>query len=134
MAFDMITDHPFIGIGTGNVPGEYNRYIRGIPNVPRQRHWTHNSFLQMWAENGILGFLNYVSIFILSIAMMWKVIKNATVASTKNLGILLLAALLSYFFFAGTSNVLENENYWIVFALCYVVYDFFRNETKNTLE
>jgi hypothetical protein len=37
------------------------------------------------------------------------------------LAVLLLAAVCAYFLFAGTSNVLENENYWIVFSLVTVV-------------
>jgi O-antigen ligase len=131
MAFAMIKEHPVIGIGTGNVPGEYNRYIKESTVVPRQRHWTHNSFLQMWAENGIFGFLVYVSIYVLSAGMMWRVIRKTSDPGTRSLSVLLLAVLTSYFFFAGTSNVIENENYWIVFAMCYSVHNFFANEIKN---
>ena len=33
----------------------------------------------------------------------------------------MLSTVAALFFFAGTSNVLENENYWIVFSLVTVI-------------
>ena len=131
MAFSMIKEHPFFGIGTGNFPGEYNRHISGVATVPREPHWTHNSFLQMWAENGIFGFFVYVAMYVVSAMMMWMVIRKSRDPTTRALGVLLLAVLIAYFFFAGTSNIIENENYWIVFAFSYVVYNFFVIETRE---
>jgi O-antigen ligase len=129
MAVGMIQDHPFVGIGTGNFPKEYNRYSRTIPEVPRRPHWTHNSFLQTWAENGMFAFMVYAGVFVTSAGAMLRVIWRTTDPALRRLAVLMLSTVASYFFFAGTSNVLENENYWIVFALVTVVSFLAREET-----
>ena len=121
MAFLMIQDHPFIGIGTGNFPREYNRYSRTIPEVPRNPYWTHNSLLQTWAENGVFAFMAYVGLFVTAAGAMLRVIRTTTDPRLRRLGVLMLSTVCAYFFFAGTSNVLENENYWIVFAIVAVI-------------
>ena len=121
MAFLMIEDHPFVGIGTGNFPRRYNRYSRTVPNVPRSPYWTHNSFLQTWAENGVFAFITYIGLFVTGAGAMLRVIWSTTDPELYRLAVLMLSAVAAYFFFAGTSNVLENENYWIVFSLVTVV-------------
>lgn len=131
MAFMMIQDHPFVGIGTGNFPKEYNRYSRTIPEVPSRPHWTHNSFLQTWAENGMFAFMVYVGVFLTSAGAMLRVIWRTTDPALRRLAVLMLSTVAAYFFFAGTSNVLENENYWIVFALVTVVSFLAREETRR---
>lgn len=122
MAAMMIADHPFAGVGTGNFPDTYNRYSWRVPQVPRSPFWTHNSILQTWAENGVLAFLVYVSIYVLAASMMISVLRRTRDGTIRRLAVLLLATIAGYFCFAGTSNILENENYWIVFALTSVVY------------
>lgn len=117
MAILMIEDHPFVGIGTGNFPRVYNRYSVTVPEVPRKAYWTHNSFLQTWAENGVLAFIVYTGLYAIAALTMFRLIRTTTDPELRHLAVLLLSAVAGYFFFAGTSNVLENENYWIVFAL-----------------
>lgn len=121
MAFMMIRDHPLVGIGTGNFPKQYNRYSPTIPEVPRGPYWTHNSFLQTWAENGVFGFIVYVGLFVTGARAMLRVIRMTADPGLRRIAVLLLSAVTGYFFFASTSNVLENENYWIVFSLITVV-------------
>ncbi len=121
MAIMMIHDHPWVGVGTGHFPMQYNRYSRTVPTVPRQSHWTHNSFLQMWAENGLFALVVYLGIYLAAAMAMVKVIATTTDPALRRLAVLMLSAVCGYFEFAGTSNVLENENYWIVFALVTVI-------------
>jgi len=122
MAAMMIHDHPWMGVGTGNFPTTYSQYVSRVPQVPRNAFWTHNSILQTWAENGVLAFLLYVSIYVVAAGLMLSVIRRARDATLRNLAITMLAAVVGYFIFAGSSNILENENYWIVFALCTIVH------------
>lgn len=121
MALLMIQDHPFVGVGTGNFVREYNRYSRTVPEVPRSKYWTHNSFLQTWAENGIFAFLVYAGLYVTAAIAMLRVISTTTDPDLRRLAVLMLSTVAAYFFFAGTSNILENENYWIVFSLVTVV-------------
>lgn len=46
-ALRMILAHPFTGVGPGNFNLVYSRYA-------------HNSYLQLWAEIGILGFISFL--------------------------------------------------------------------------
>jgi len=131
MAFLMIEDHPWLGIGTGNFPLQYNRYSRTIPMVPRSPHWTHNSFLQTWAENGVFAFMVYAGLYLTAAGAMVKVIWTTTDPALRRLAVLMLSAVCAYFFFAGTSNVLENENYWIVFSIVTVTSALAREQSRG---
>jgi O-antigen ligase len=121
MAFQMIKDHPWVGSGTGNFVKLYNRYSPTIPQIPRDPYWAHNSFLQTWAENGVLAFVAYAALYVVAAGAMLKVIWRTTDPGLRRLAVLLLATVCAYFLFAGTSNILENENYWIVFSMVTVI-------------
>jgi O-antigen ligase len=131
MAFLMIHDHPLLGVGTGHFPGVYNRYSRTVPIVPRRPHWTHNSFLQTWAENGVFALMVYAGLYLTAAVAMLKVIRTTTDPSLRRLAVVMLSAVCAYFEFAGTSNVLENENYWIVFAMVTVTSALAREQARG---
>jgi O-antigen ligase len=131
MAFLMIQDHPLVGVGTGNFVAQYNRYSRKVPYVPRSPYWTHNSFLQTWAENGVFAFMAYAGLFVTAAGAMLKVIWTTWDPGLRRLAVLMLSAVCALFFFAGTSNVLENENYWIVFSLVTVISALAREQIRG---
>jgi len=114
MAFEMIRDHPFIGVGTGNFPFAYHRYLN--PRVPPDPMWTHNSFLQVWAENGFLAFLLYVCSYVLAGRNFLLVYRRTPNEAFKVRVLALFATLCGYVLFACTSNAVGNEYYWILFA------------------
>ncbi len=131
MAFLMIEDHPLVGVGTGNFVTQYNRYSRTVPYVPRSPYWTHNSFLQTWAENGVLAFIAYAGLFVTAAGAMLRVIFTTGDPGLRRLAVLMLSGVCALFFFAGTSNVLENENYWIVFSLVTVISGLARKQIRE---
>jgi O-antigen ligase len=131
MALLMIRDHPLVGVGTGNFVTQYNRYSRTVPYVPRSPYWTHNSFLQTWAENGVFAFIAYAGLFVTAAGAMLRVIQRTRDPGLRRLAVLLLSGVCALFFFAGTSNVLENENYWIVFSLVTVTSALTREEIRR---
>jgi O-antigen ligase len=115
MAIAMIADHPFLGVGTGNFMSEYNRYI--VPSVPRSPLWTHNCFLQAWAENGIFGFLSYLCLYLFAARNAFRVWRRSKDRFLKGAAVTLLAIVVCYFFYAGIDPVIEHESHWIAFAL-----------------
>lgn len=126
MGFRMIKDHPFIGVGTGNFLEYYNRYI--VPTVPKDPDLPHNSFLQIWIENGIIAFFIYIALYLFAIKNLWTVVQGSKDRELQPMAIMLLGAIMGLGFFALTSNVLENENYWILFAYSVIVLMLYQKE------
>jgi O-antigen ligase len=52
--FDMIQERPFLGWGYGNHKRFRDRYYAQHPEGETQSH-SHNNFLQMWVDGGVLG-------------------------------------------------------------------------------
>ncbi len=67
MAVMMFVDHPILGVGGGNYPALYPQYIRetGSP-VPDEERWPHSFYLEVAAEHGIIGFLVWSGILIIT--------------------------------------------------------------------
>lgn len=61
----ILNDFPITGGGLGAFPGLYSQYILGIPyfNVPN----SHNLFLDVAIEQGVLGGLSFLIIFLASV-------------------------------------------------------------------
>lgn len=116
MAVEMAKDRPVLGVGTGNFVGVYNRYV--VAGVPREPHFVHNSFLQVLAENGAVGFLVYLALWMASARHSLRAREDPACRLLANM---YLATLGGYAFFAATSNVLEHEFYWSLFALTAVL-------------
>jgi len=63
-AIRMACDHPFFGVGTGNYLNEYHNYLLDRPELSRYYFgWLHNSYLQIWAENGTVGFAVFLALW-----------------------------------------------------------------------
>lgn len=58
-SIDVIRDYPWTGIGWRNLPGLYESYKPAQANIS---HFSHNVFLQIMAETGILGLLGFLGI------------------------------------------------------------------------
>lgn len=62
-AWNMFKDHPILGVGLGQYKENYQqKYISPEAKEPQLSH-AHNNFLQMLAENGIVGFAGFVIMF-----------------------------------------------------------------------
>lgn len=60
----MIKDHPLTGIGLGQYPVTYPTYIDSNENLIRETPHAHNSYLMIFAEAGILGFLAFINLLV----------------------------------------------------------------------
>ena len=76
----ILRDFPFTGGGLGAFPGLYSHYILGIPyfNVPN----SHNMFLDVAIEQGLLGGISFFTIFFFSV---WFVACEITKSDSKEL-------------------------------------------------
>ena len=59
-AYNMFKDHPVLGVGLGQYTYNYQRkYISPLAKEPKLTH-AHSNYMQMLAENGIVGFLGFI--------------------------------------------------------------------------
>lgn len=67
MGIYMFADHPILGVGAGNSPRYYPQYIRenGSPVQDEERH-THNWFVEIAAEHGVIGLGLFSAILLLT--------------------------------------------------------------------
>lgn len=62
-AWNMFKDHPVLGVGLGQYTENYQqKYISPYAKEPNLTH-AHNNFMQMLAENGIVGFAGFLIMF-----------------------------------------------------------------------
>lgn len=92
-AIQGIIDYPFLGVGIGNwkiLSIKYANYRMESYEVPKH---THNDFLQIGVETGILGLLIFISIFISILAV---IIKEIISRDDKLLPLILFLCLVVY--------------------------------------
>jgi tetratricopeptide (TPR) repeat protein len=91
----LVRDFPFTGGGLGAFPGLYSYYILGIPFFYVVN--SHNLFLDVAIEQGVLGGLAFLSIFLISIWFAARAIAEANSADYRLFAWLTLFVLLIAF-------------------------------------
>jgi len=129
MGINMIADDPLLGHGTGHFIEDYNRYR--VAGVPRKPELPENSYMQAWIENGIFSVLIYVGLYLLSAKNLYYVFRSTEDTYMRSVAISFLAILIGLGFFAMTSNVLETEAYWIIFAFSVVILNVHKKSLKT---
>lgn len=61
-AYKMFKDHPIFGVGIGQYSTKYLSEYKSPEAKEKQNH-CHNNFLQMLAENGVVGFIGFCLLF-----------------------------------------------------------------------
>ena len=61
-ALGMIEDHPVFGVGMRNFRDYYPVYAEGFDPTSQVSYVAHNSYLQVWAENGTIAFALYLTL------------------------------------------------------------------------
>jgi O-antigen ligase len=132
MSWEMVKQHPFLGVGTGNFYTDYNRYIRAAPHmVPRNAMINHNGFMQVWAENGTIG-LAILLLLLLSVPLeMYKHRYRDTDDEIKALRIGIFTSFLIYVICIGVIPALENEIGWITIAFAAVLANIQESEASG---
>ena len=107
---------PFTGGGLGAFPGLYSYYMLGIPNFNVLN--SHNLFLDVAIEQGLLGGLSLLGIFVMSIWYMAKVIVESKLSQTRVFGWLTFFAIVIAFVHGMVDDYLYNgKGTLLLFAL-----------------
>ena len=104
----LLSDFPFTGGGLGAFPGLYSYYMLGIPNfnVPN----SHNLFLDVGIEQGWVGGLSFLIIFLTSIWFVARGIVKSNSLQMRTFGWLTLFALVIAFVHGLVDDYLYNGN------------------------
>lgn len=130
-AWNMFKDHPILGVGLGQYTENYQqKYISPQAKEPNLTH-AHNNFMQMLAENGIVGFGGFIIMFgyiILKNFIDWLKTKNVyALMITFSTICLLLQGFTEYN--VGNSAVIKM--YFLILGVC-VVLTKLSNKKLNT--
>lgn len=104
----LLLDFPYTGGGLGTFPGLFSFYMLGIPNlnVPN----SHNLFLDVAIEQGLLGGLAFLIIFLMSIWFTARAITEAKSSQVYMFGWLILFTLVIAFVHGMVDDYLYNGN------------------------
>ena len=130
-AWNMFKDHPVLGVGLGQYTENYQqKYISPQAKEPKLGH-AHNNFMQMLAENGIVGFAGFVIMFgyiIFKNLITWVKGRNVYALMIVSATVCLL---LQGFTEYNVGNSAVIKMYWLVLGLLVVLSEFYRKETNN---
>ena len=126
VATEMIGDHPVLGVGGGNFTLVAPRYVTEDVNLPSVHlvvdtpQEAHNTYLGVFAELGVVGFLALVGFVLVSLALVRRSTKVFSEASEQELELVsravlvgLVGMLAAFFFLSG-----ENEKQlWLLLGL-----------------
>jgi len=65
IGYEMVQDHPVLGVGVGNFPYEY--YYRAMTSrdtKTKARHVAHNTFIEVAAESGIIALVFFIMLIL----------------------------------------------------------------------
>lgn len=120
-AWNMFKDHPILGVGLGQYTVNYQqKYISPQAKEPKLGH-AHNNFMQMLAENGIVGFAGFVTMFgyiIFKNLLAWFKTRNAYALMIVSATVCLL---LQGFTEYNVGNSAVIKMYWLVLGLLLVL-------------
>lgn len=129
-AWNMFKDHPILGVGLGQYTENYQqKYISPQAKEPKLGH-AHNNFMQMLAENGIVGFACFVIMFgyiIFKNLITWVKVKNVYALMIVSATVCLL---LQGFTEYNVGNSAVIKMYWLVLGLLVVLSELYKKETN----
>ncbi len=72
VAFNMIEEYPFFGVGMRNFQQHYREFAHGFNADEASTHVAHNSYLQLWAESGSFAFAVYLVLLASMFVSTWQ--------------------------------------------------------------
>lgn len=124
VAIQMIKENPILGVGNGNYVALYDLYIEKYPHLAYKdyhRFSSHNSYLKVQSELGILGIITFIFMIVGSIRTVVKVYRNTSDKMYKLFFMGVMASLVAFL----AMNLLDNlffspqttTYFWVFIAL-----------------
>lgn len=80
----MFIDKPFTGVGIGNYIGLLPFYGADLPFLANRISWAHNTYIQVLSETGLVGFVLFMGMFIVSF---WNFLKPKVTSEESGLSL-----------------------------------------------
>ncbi len=123
-ALKMIKEHPILGVGNGNYVSLYDTYVKKYPELkyPWFTHRpSHNSYLKVTSELGILGIISFVCMLIFSLLRVKQVAANAKDKFYRYFCTGILASMAGFYFMNISDNLFfvpkTTAYFWILLAI-----------------
>jgi len=116
-AWNYFVHSPLIGVGWGNFTDLYGF---DIPILQPGMYAAHNTYLQLLAETGLLGFVAFFSLVVQSWRQAWSQLRSSVDFFDRALAFGVLGALLSVLVHGFLDYLLESQIatlFWVVLAL-----------------
>ncbi len=128
-AWNMFKDHPALGVGLGQYKDNYQqKYISPKAKEPNLEH-AHNNFMQMLAENGIIGFAGFITMFAYIIGHNFRKFLNSKNIYSLAICAVTITLLLQGFTEFNFGNSAVVKAYWLILG-CLVVLSENLNQDK----
>lgn len=124
----MFKDHPVTGVGLGQWEDNYHKkYISPKAKEPKLGH-SHNNYLQMLAENGIVGFAGFMVMFgYILLNNMFSWIKNKNPYAL-NIVVSTVAIMVQGLTEYNAGNSIVMKMYWLVLACSLVLREWWNSK------
>lgn len=108
VAFNMLADHPLLGVGRGNYRTHYQDYIRelGGVNVDTQRD-AHNLYLEVAAEQGFIGLSVFLGLMLTVGSRLWSAWRRFASRGERRMADLAVALQVGFLGYLATSVFLH---------------------------
>lgn len=94
--WEMWLDHPIRGVGIGMYPKRMGSYSVSLPGPHRWNAVTHNTYIQVLSETGIVGFLLFMGLFYTTLKNLWasSLIKDLEQLALRNVWLIAFIVML----------------------------------------
>lgn len=124
-AVKMIKDHPILGVGNGNYVSLYGEYVARYPELMyyhNTRFPSHNSYLKVQSELGILGIIFFITILVGAFNKLKKFISTEKEGFYKVFYKGFLISGIVFLFMNASDNLFfvpkVSMYFWIMVAIC----------------
>jgi O-antigen ligase len=135
MGAKMIEDHPFLGIGVGNFFAQYYRYshmVSGTMSPKWRPKQAQNGFIQVSAEQGIIGLIIYLLLFLMVLREIYIALRRKPKAEDHLLIVGLLTCFCGLIGLSMFIPMTQQEPTWIIFAFSSAAARLFLEKHRQT--
>lgn len=139
-AFRMFEERPFLGWGPGTYSFEYAPFQTAkdktiISTNMGDRGNAHSEYIGPLCESGVLGFLTFSAIIIITLATAYRLYYSITHNETKKLVLIILLGFITYIVHGGLNNFLDTDKasvpFWGFIAMLVAIDVYHKNKSDK---